>query len=158
MPKLLTATVATAVAALALSGCGDSSMKSTVSSVSESATGAMSSMASSMSSMASSAAAPASAAAGSLAAACPQIDAIMEANPDSDPAGTAQKLEAVKGQVTTPDADLIEALAAAYAAIAANPNVPADQPEGQQMTTALSDSAKAMGAACQTATGTPTPN
>ncbi len=82
----------------------------------------------------------------------------MEANPDEDAAATAQKLNDIKMQVTTPDADLIEALAAAYQAVADNPDVPADQPEGQQMAAALSDSAKALGAACQSATTAPGPN
>ena len=82
----------------------------------------------------------------------------MLGNPDADPAGTAKKLDDIKAKVTTPDADLIGALAAAYQAIADNPNVAADQPEGKQMASTLSDSAKAMGAACQSATTAPGPN
>ena len=81
----------------------------------------------------------------------------MLGNPDADAAGTAKKLNDIKAKVTTPDADLIGALAAAYQAIADNPNVPADQPEGKQMASALSDSSKAMGAACQSATTAPGP-
>lgn len=61
-------------------------------------------------------------------------------------------------EATTPDADLIGALAAAYQAVADNPGVPADQPEGRQMVTALSESAMALGAACQNATTAPGPN
>lgn len=60
-------------------------------------------------------------------------------------------------QVTTPDADLIGALAAAYQAVADNPNTPAGQPEGQRMAAALSESAMALGAACQSATTAPRP-
>ena len=82
----------------------------------------------------------------------------MLGNPDADAAGTAKKLEDIKAEVTTPDADLIGALAAAYQAVADNPAVPADQPQGQQMATTLSDSAKALGAACQSATTAPGPN
>lgn len=163
MPRLLTTTlvapIAMAALGLSLSGCGGSSTSSTASSAMsaassavDSASSAVSSAASSVSSAASSAASSAvasSAEAGSLAAACPEIDALMMGNPDADPAGTAKQLEAIKATVTTPDADLIEALAAAYTEIAANPNAP---------TEALSSSAKALGAACQTATTAPTPN
>lgn len=82
----------------------------------------------------------------------------MEASPDVDAAGTATKLEDIKTQVTTPDAELIGALAAAYQAVADNPDVSADQPEGQQLATTLSESATALGAACQSATTAPVPN
>jgi hypothetical protein len=144
-----------------LSGCGSSSTSSTASSAMSSASSAVSSASSAASSAVSSAtsamAAPASAAAGSLAASCSQIDAVMEANPDADAAGTAKKLEEIKAGVTTPDADLIGALAAAYQAIADNPNVPAADPAGEAMATAVSGSAKALGAACQSATTAPTP-
>jgi hypothetical protein len=98
------------------------------------------------------------AASGTLADACPEIDAVMGGDPDSDPAGTAQKLDQIKAGVTTSDADLIGALATAYADIATNPNVAADQPDGQQMMTALSDASQALGAACQNPTGAPRPN
>lgn len=73
----------------------------------------------------------------------------MGGEPDADPAGTAKKLEDIKAQVTTTDADLIEALAAAYTSIAENPSAP---------TQPLTDSAKALGAACQSATTAPQPN
>jgi hypothetical protein len=82
----------------------------------------------------------------------------MEANPDSDPAGTAAKLEEIMAEVTTPDADLIGALADAYSEIADNPDVMSDSPDGQAMADALSNSAKSLGAACQTATTAPGPN
>jgi hypothetical protein len=45
----------------------------------------------------------------------------MMGTPDADPAGTAAQLEAIKAKITTPDAELVENLAAAYTAIAANP-------------------------------------
>lgn len=151
VPTTLLAPFVVAALSLSLAGCGGSST-STTSSSSASA----SSTASASESM--SASTPASAAAGSLAASCSQIDAVMEADPDSDAAGTAAKLEGIKAQVTSPDADLIGALATAYQAIADNPDVSADQPEGQQMATTLSESAKALGAACQSATTAPRPN
>ena len=100
----------------------------------------------------------ADAADGTLAAACPDIDAIMMGDPDADPAGTAQKLDEIKARVTTPDADLIDAVAAAYADIANNPTVAADEPAGQQMMTTLSDASRALGGACQSATSAPRPN
>ena len=81
----------------------------------------------------------------------------MGGNPDADPAGTAKKLEDIKTAVPAPDADLIEAVAAAYNAIAAEPNVPLDQPAGQQMAAAVTNSTKALGAACAKATA-PQPN
>ena len=82
----------------------------------------------------------------------------MEGNPDADAAGTAQKLDDIKAQVTTPDADLIGAVADAYQAIADNPNVPAADPAGEAMATALTNSSKALGAGCQSATTAPGPN
>jgi len=145
----LAAPIALAALSLSLSGCGGSSTSSTVSSASSAASSAVSS---------SSAAAPASIEAGSLASVCSQIDAVMEANPDADAAGTAKKLADIESQVTTSDADLIGALASAYQAIADMPNVQASSPQGQQMVTAVTDSSKAMGAACQTATTAPGPN
>ena len=141
-----------------LSGCSNSSTSSTVSSASSAMSSASSAASSAVSSATSAMAAPASAAAGSLAASCSQIDAVMEANPDADAAGTAKKLEAIKAGVTTPDADLIEAVAAAYQAIADNPNVPAADPAGEAMATALTNSSKALGAACQSATTAAGPN
>ena len=141
----LIAPIAVAALSVSLSGCGGSST-STTSSASESA------------SASTSASAEATAEVGTLAMACSQIDAVMEANPDDDAAGTAQQLEDIKVMVTTPDADLIGALASAYQAVADNPDVLADAPEGQQMTTTLSESAMALGAACQSATTTPVPN
>ena len=154
MPKLITTALVMPLAvglSLSLSGCGGSS--------STSASSAASSVASSAASAASSAVSAATEpAAGSLAASCPQIDAVMEGNPDSDPAGTAKKLEDIKASVTTPEAGLIEALAAAYSAIAGSPGVGADTAAGQQLTSALTTSATALGAACQAATTAPRPN
>ena len=162
MSRLRTTTVITSIAvaglSLSLSGCGGSSTSSTASSASSAVSSASSAVSSAASSAASPAGAPTRAAAGTLAAACSQIDEVMLGNPDADPAGTAKKLDDIKAKVTTPDADLIGALAAAYQAIADNPNVAADQPEGKQMASTLSDSAKAMGAACQSATTAPGPN
>lgn len=158
MPKLLTTALVAPLAlglCLSLSGCGGSSTSSTASSAASAASSVASSAASAASSAVSGATAPA---AGTLAASCSQIDAVMEGNPDSDPAGTAKKLEDIKASVTTPDADLIEALAAAYTAIAGNPGVGADTPTGQQLTGALKSSATALGAACQMATTAPRPN
>lgn len=71
--------------------------------------------------------------------------------PDADPAGTAKQLEAIKDKITTPDAELVGNLADAYTAIAANPT----DPEAESK---VSTSASALGAGCQSATGTPTPN
>lgn len=71
--------------------------------------------------------------------------------PDADPAGTAKQLEAIKDKITTPDAELVGNLAAAYTAIAENPTDPDAESN-------VSTSAKALGAGCQSATGTPTPN
>lgn len=154
MPKLITTALVMPLAvglSLSLSGCGGSS--------STSASSAASSVASSAASAASSAVSAATEpAAGSLAASCPQIDAVMEGSPDSDPAGTAKKLEDIKASVTTPEAGLIEALAAAYTAIAGSPGVGADTAAGQQLTSALTTSATALGAACQAATTAPRPN
>lgn len=149
----LIAPIAVAALSLSLSGCGGSSTSTTASSASTASSAATS---------ASAAAAPAStqdsATAGTLAASCAEIDAVMESNPDADAAATAKTLDDIKMQVTTPDADLIGALAAAYQAVADNPDVSADSPAGQQMAADLSDSATALGAACQTATTAPRPN
>lgn len=151
MSRSLTTVTAAALAAAALSvslsGCGGSSTSTTASSASsESAPASASSPA------------PAGAAAGSLAASCSKLDAVMEANPDADPAGTAAKLTEIMAGVTTPDADLIGALVDAYTAIADNPGVAAGSPEGQAMADALSSSAKSLGAACQSATTSPAPS
>ena len=137
----LSVIIAVAAISATLPGCGSSPTSSPP--------------ASSASSAASSAA---GAADGTLAAACPDIDAIMMGDPDADPAGTAQKLDEIKARVTTPDADLIDAVAAAYADIANNPTVAADEPAGQQMMTTLSDASRALGGACQSATSAPRPN
>ena len=157
MPKLLTTALITPLAVgmcLSLSGCGGST-STTASSAASAASAAVSSATEAASSAVSAATAPA---AGSLAASCSQIDAVMEGNPDSDPAGTAKKLEDIKASVTTPEAGLIEALAAAYTAIAGSPGVGADTAAGQQLTSALTTSATALGAACQAATTAPRPN
>ncbi|MBU3686900.1 MAG: hypothetical protein FGM25_10940 [Mycobacterium sp.] len=106
-------------------------------------------MTSSMSSIESPTAA--AAAAGTLASVCTDIDAIMMGTPDSDPAGTAEKLEAIKARVSTPDADLIENVAAAYAALAANPN-------DMEAQAKLATSSTALGAGCELATTAPGPN
>ena len=158
MPKLLTTALIAPLAvgmSLSLSGCGGSSTSTTASSAASAASSVASSAASAASSAVDAATAPA---AGTLAASCSQIDAVMEGNPDADPAGTAERLEDIKAEVTTPDADLIEALAAAYTAIAGSPGVGADTAAGQQLTNALTNSAKALGAACQLATTAPRPN
>ena len=94
---------------------------------------------------------PTAAAGGTLASVCTDIDAIMMGTPDSDPAGTSEKLEAIKARVSTPDADLIENVAAAYAALAANPN----DTEAQAK---LATSSTALGAGCELATTAPGPN
>jgi len=145
MSRLLRTTIVAPLAVtalgLALTGCGGSSKSSDTATQSSSAAPATQSSAE--------ASASAAAEPGTLAAACPQIDAVMGANPDADPAGTAKKLEDIQAQVTTPDADVIGALAAAYAAIAVDPNGPVQE---------LSDSARALGAACETATTAPRPN
>ncbi|MCB0932715.1 MAG: hypothetical protein KDB71_12550 [Mycobacterium sp.] len=157
MSRLLTTTLIAPIAAaalcLSLSGCGDSSNSSTASSSASSSSSTSSSSAPSSADASTSASteatANATAEAGTLAAVCTQIDAVMEGEPDADPAGTAKKLEDIKAEVTTTDADLIEALAAAYGAIAENPSAP---------TQPVADSAKALGAACQNATTAPQPN
>ncbi|WP_167098626.1 hypothetical protein [Mycobacterium sp. DL592] len=145
MPRLLTTTliapIAVAALSLSLSGCGGSQSSSTSSASSASSTTSVSAT--------TSASAAATAQAGTLAAACSQIDAVMGNNPDADPAGTAKKLEDIKAEVTTPDADIIEALVVAYTAIAQNPAGSADD---------VYNSSKALGAACESATTAPKPN
>ena len=147
-------TVTAAAVALGLTACG-SSPSSTMSSATSAASSAASSAVSAATSAASSAASAASSAVaapatGSLASMCTDIDGIMLGDPDADPAGTALQLEAIQAKITTPDADLVGNLAAAYAAIAADPEDTALQSE-------LSTAASALGAGCQSATGTPAP-
>lgn len=69
-------------------------------------------------------------------------------DPDSNPAATAQQLEAIKAKITTPDAELVENVAAAYTALAANP-------EDKEAQGKLSTASSALGAGCQSATGMP---
>lgn len=145
LSKVVLASCATAVVALSVSACGGST-SSTVSSASSAASSAASA-ASSVASSATSAIA-AAAAEGSLASVCTEIDGVMMGSPDADPAGTAKALEAIKAKVTTPDADLLENVAAAYTALAANPNDADAQAK-------LQSSAKALGAGCEMATTAP---
>ena len=143
-------TVTAAAVALGLTACG-SSPSSTMSSATSAASSAVSAATSAASSAASAASsAVAAPATGSLASMCTDIDGIMLGDPDADPAGTARQLEAIQAKITTPDADLVGNLAAAYAAIAADPEDTALQSE-------LSTAASALGAGCQSATGTPAP-
>ncbi|MGI9164669.1 MAG: hypothetical protein ACR2JI_17360 [Mycobacterium sp.] len=142
LSKVVLASCATAAVAVSVTACGGSTTSSTASS----AASAASSVASSATS-----AIAAAAAEGTLASVCTEIDGVMMGKPDADPAGTAAQLEAIKAKVSTPDADLIENVAAAYSAIAADP---ADT-EAQSK---LSTSATALGAGCQTATTVPGPN
>lgn len=137
LAKVVLASCATALVTLSVSACGGSTSTMT------------SSMTSSMTSIESPTAA--AAAEGTLASVCTDIDAIMMGTPDSDPAGTSEKLEAIKARVSTPDADLIENVAAAYAALAANPN----DTEAQAK---LATSSTALGAGCELATTAPGPN
>ena len=134
--KVVLASCATAAVTLSVSACGGSTTSTMTSTMT-------SSMSSSMS--------PTAAAGGTLASVCTDIDAIMMGTPDSDPAGTSEKLEAIKARVSTPDADLIENVAAAYAALAANPN----DTEAQAK---LATSSTALGAGCELATTAPGPN
>ncbi len=133
-----------AALALGMAACGGST--SSTSSSASSASSAASSAVSSATSSASAAAEPA--AAGTLAGVCTEIDAIMMGTPDADPAGTAEQLEAIAAEISTPDAELVENVAAAYSAIAANPDDTAAQEK-------LSASASALGAGCQSATQAP---
>ncbi len=135
LAKIVLASCATALVTLSVSACG----------------GSTSTMTSSMTSSMSSSMSPTAAAGGTLASVCTDIDAIMMGTPDADPAGTAEKLEAIKARVSTPDADLIENVAAAYAALAANPN----DTEAQAK---LATSSSALGAGCELATTAPGPN
>ena len=135
LAKIVLASCATALVTLSVSACG----------------GSTSTMTSSMTSSMSSSMSPTAAAGGTLASVCTDIDAIMMGTPDADPAGTAEKLEAIKARVSTPDADLIENVAAAYAALAANPN----DTEAQAK---LATSSTALGAGCELATTAPGPN
>ncbi len=82
-----------------------------------------------------------SGASGTLASVCDQIDTLMYGNPDGNPALTARQLEAIKAQIGTPDAQLLENLASAYTAIAANPT----NTDAQNR---VSTSARALGAGC----------
>lgn len=141
--KAVLTTFAAASVALSMTACGGSKTTSPASSASS----AMSSASSAASSEAS-AAMPAE---GTLASVCGEIDAIMLGNPDANPGATAKLLEAIKPRITTPDADLVENVAAAYTAIAADPN----DTEAQGK---LSTASAALGAGCQSATGTPGPN
>lgn len=138
LAKVVLASCATALVTLSVSACGGSTTSTMTSTMT-------SSMSSSMSPTA------AAAAAGTLASVCTDIDAIMMGTPDSDPAGTAEKLEAIKARVSTPDADLIENVAAAYAALAANPN-------DMEAQAKLATSSTALGAGCELATTAPGPN
>ena len=137
LAKVVLASCATALVTLSVSACGGSTSTMT------------SSMTSSMTSIESPTAA--AAAEGTLASVCTDIDAIMMGTPDSDPAGTSEKLEAIKARVSTPDADLIENVAAAYAALAANPN-------DMEAQAKLATSSTALGAGCELATTAPGPN
>jgi hypothetical protein len=89
--------------------------------------------------------------AGTLAGACGDIDAVMLGEPDADPVGTAASLEEISEAISTPDAELVENLAAAYAEIALTPDDPAVQER-------LSSAASALGAGCELATTAPAPN
>jgi len=161
--KAVLTSAAAAAVALSMAACGSStsSTASSAASAASSAASAVSSAASSAASVASSAAssavssaseaAGAAAAQGSLASVCTEIDTLMMGNPDADPAGTAKQLESIKEKITTPDADLVENLAAAYTAIAANPT----DTDAQNK---VSTSARALGAGCQSATGAPAHN
>lgn len=71
--------------------------------------------------------------------------------PDANPTDTAAQLEAIKAKITTPDAELVGNLADAYTAIAANPT-------DTEVQNKVSTAASALGAGCQSATGTPVPN
>ena len=144
LSKVVLASCATAALALSLSACGGST-SSTVSSASSASSAAASAASSATSAIA------AAAGEGTLASVCTEIDGVMMGSPDADPAGTAAQLEDIKAKVTTPDADLLENVAAAYTALAANP---ADT-EAQAK---LETSAKALGAGCQLATTAPGPN
>lgn len=139
LAKVALASCATAIVTLSVSACGGSTSSTTTSAESPTATSA--------------AASPTAkaAAAGTLASVCSDIDAVMMGTPDADPAGTAKTLEAIKAEVSTPDADLIGNVAAAYAALAANPN----DTEAQAK---LATSSTALGAGCELATTTPGPN
>lgn len=136
LPTALAESIAMATICLSLAGCGGSQTSSTVMSAP-----------SSVSASASTVISPAPAA-GTLGAACSQIDAVMGADPDGDPAATAKKLRDIRAEVHTPEAGLIEAVAAAYTVIATNPNASAD---------ALTDATKALGDACESATSDPGP-
>ena len=146
MPRRLTTILVVPIAAaalsLAVSGCGGSRTSTT------------SSPASSATATATASSAAAGATAGSLAAACPEIDAVMNADPDSDATGTARKLAAIKAKVTGPDADLIGALEAAYQTAADNANIPGDSPEATKITDAVTNTAKALGTACRSTSTT----
>ncbi len=157
--KAVLTSAAAAAVALSIAACSNttsstassaSSAASAVSSAASSAGSAASSAASSVVSSASEAAGAAPAA-GTLASVCTEIDTLMMGNPDADPAGTAKQLEAIKEKITTPDADLVENLASAYTAIAANPT----DVDAQNK---VSTSASALGAGCQSATGAPAHN
>lgn len=143
--KVVLTSLASAAVAVSMTACGSSPSSSTSSSSSSVASSAASSAESSASAAA---AAPAE---GTLASVCTEIDTIMLGNPDADPAGTAQRLEAIKAKVTTPDADLVENVAAAYSAIAANPT-------DTEVQGNLSTASSALGAGCQSATGAPAHN
>lgn len=150
-PKALLVACAAPLFAVGMTACGSSTKTSDVASSASSVVSSASSAASSVVSSASSAISSAAAPEGSLASQCTDIDSIMMGNPDADPAGTAAKLEEIKTKISTPDADLVGNVAAAYTEIAANPNDPAAQEK-------LKSSASALGAGCESATTTAKPN
>ncbi len=152
--KTIVTACAAVAFALSVTACGSSTtseVASSASSVASSASSAMSSAGSAASSIASSAVAQPAAADGTLATVCGEIDSVMMGEPDADPAGTAATLEAIATKISTPDAELVENLADAYTDIAASPDDPAVQEE-------LKSSASALGAGCELATTTATPN
>jgi len=128
--KAVVGTLASTVIALPITSCGGSTSTSPASPPASAASMAV----------------PAAAADGTLGSVCEEIDAVMLADPDADPAGTAQQLEAIKAKITTPDADLVESVAAAYSALAVDP-------DDTEALDSLSTAASALGAGCQSATG-----
>jgi len=124
------AVAAIVVTGLALGGCSSSSSTPAASS-----SGAAQSAVASASALANA----------SLGQLCPQIDAIMNGNPDTDAAATAASLKEIEAQADPQAQALVGALSTAYSAAAANP----------QATEAVSKAASALGAACESATHAP---
>ncbi|MFI0433139.1 MAG: hypothetical protein ACH36H_08335 [Candidatus Nanopelagicales bacterium] len=140
-----TAIVAAGMLGLALTGCGGST-----SGVASEAASAASGVESAASVFAGGVAEGESAAQVRWPQVCNEVDAVMENNPDANPAATAASLNAIAAAMPAGDATVITNLANAYTAVAADPSAANQE--------ALKAAASAAGAACQSATQAASPS